>query len=180
MAILIASCGSAAGGPDSTADSDRPAAQVKASPAGGDAGSLRAGAWQAEVSLVSVDSPDVAPQDLERVRADLKAAYAGHDSCLRPDETHRPPQQFFSGSADGCRYEELRLADGAIGGAMACEPLALDGAAGGDPATHRIEFSGTYGPDSYSLQSEHALESADGSRRVSFVLAAEARRVGDC
>jgi hypothetical protein len=185
MAMLLGSCGSGSekAAPDadeSAAGANRPAAATNPSATGGDAVSLRAGAWVAEVSLVSVDSPDIAPEAFDALKADLMATYSGHDSCLKPDQIDRPPQQFFSGSAEGCVYDRLQLANGEIGAAMTCQPLPADGAGGGDPRTHRIEFRGTYTTDSYSLQSEQVVENADRSRRISFVLSTQGRRVGDC
>jgi hypothetical protein len=182
MAILLASCGSPSersdgGAAGSAAGANAPESAESTS---ADEASLRAGAWAAEVSLVSVDSPDLGPEDVERLRADLAAEYSGHDSCLAAHEVQSPPQQFFSGAASGCRYERLRLADGEVSGVLHCRPLPPDGTGGQDPATHRIDFTGTYTPDSYSLQAEHVGESEDRSRRVSFVLSTQARRVGDC
>lgn len=178
LALLLAACGSAPDGPvtaanRSAADSDGPAAGAGPLP-------LRAGAWAAEVRLVSVESPDIAPEDMDGIRTTLAADYSGHDSCLAAEQVHRPPQQFFSGAAEGCRYERLRLADGEIDGAIRCEPLPAGGTGGPEPASHRIGFRGTYAADSYSLEAQNVLESADRSRRVTFVLATEARRIGDC
>jgi hypothetical protein len=183
MAILLSSCGSAfersdAGSTEPAAGAS-PAKSVESS-SDADAASLRAGAWASEASLVSVDSPDIAPEDVDRLRADLTAEYSGHDSCLAPHEIHRPPQQFFSGAASGCDYERLRLADGEISGVMNCRPLPADGTGGQDPSLHRIEFTGSYTADSYSLEARHVAENEDRSRRVSFILSTQARRVGGC
>lgn len=175
MAILLNSCGSVSQDVDGSAGEANRVATANPDPA-----SLRPGAWAAEVSLASVDSPDMAPEALDELKAELTAAYAGHDSCLAPDDVERPPQQFFSGSAEGCRYERLRLAGGEVSGAMTCEPLPTGEAGGLEPATHRIEFRGSYAANSYSLRSEQVTESADQSRRIAFVLTTQARRVGDC
>ena len=162
MAILLASCGSA---PSRSAD------EAKAPAADGAGGSFQAGAWEAQVRVDSIESPDIAPEDLEAAKAGLLAQYSGHSACLRPEEVHRPPQQFFSGSAEGCRYERLTLAGGGISGAIQCDQ---------DSALHNVEFDGTYTPVAYSLQARNTLESPDRSRRVTLLLSTEARRVGNC
>lgn len=175
FAVLLAACGESPerSGSDPDRSDPRPAAEEAHPP-------LRAGAWAAEVRVVSIDSPDMAPEDLDEVKAAVMAEYPGHDSCLQPNETERPPQQFFSGSNEGCSYERLRLADGKVSGAMLCEPLPSGDPEGREPANHRMEFDGTYGPDSYSIQGRSVAESADGGRRVEFNLATRARRVGSC
>jgi hypothetical protein len=136
-----------------------------------EADALRSGHWEAEVAVESVSSPDIAPQDIEAAKANLLSEYASHGSCLRPEEVHRPAQQFFSGSDDGCSYERLVLAGGNISADMTCQQ---------DFGTHRTAVSGTYTAESYSVRAVNVLESPDRSRRMSFTLLTRARRTGDC
>lgn len=132
---------------------------------------LRAGHWEAAVAVEAINSPDVAPQDIEAAKADLLSEYSNHGSCLRPEEVHRPSQQFFSGSDEGCSYQRLVVEGGNISAKMTCQQ---------DFGTHRIEVSGTYTPESYSIRAINVAESPDRSRRMSFTLLTEARRTGDC
>jgi|GEM_PF-6930279 len=137
--------------------------------------SLLPGAWSADVTLVSTEALETGPE-FERLKAGLMEHYSGHDICLKPHETARPPQQFFSGAANGCSYDRLELSGGRFSGAMSCE---VDPDLP-DPPKHTSVFEGTYTATNYSMKTGTVLENRDGSRRVSFVLATEARRTGDC
>ena len=136
-----------------------------------EADALRPGHWEAEVTIEAIDTPDMAPQDIEAAKADLLSEYSSHGSCLRPEEVHRPAQQFFSGSDEGCSYDRLALADGKISAGLSCQQ---------EFGTHRIEVSGTYTRESYSIRAINVAQSPDQSRRMSFTLLTQARRTGEC
>jgi hypothetical protein len=170
LVLICGGCGSSTTGqsnrfPESenqTALANSPAATSRA---------LRAGHWEASVSVEAVNYPDIAPQDVEEAKASLLSEYSSHGSCLRADEVHRPPQQFFSGTDEGCSYDRLLLAGGSIGAAMTCQQ---------DFGTHRIDLNGTYTPDTDTVRAVNMLESPDRIRRMSFTLVTRARRIGDC
>ncbi len=162
MAFLLTACGSAPGPPAEGAQEPAPDSTNPL---------FQAGAWEAQTRVDSIESPDIAPEDVEAAKAELLAQYSGHSFCLAPEEVHRPPQQFFSGSAEGYRYESLQLAGGGISGAIQCDQ---------DSALHNVEFDGTYTAVTYSLRARNTLLSPDRSRRVTLILSSEARRLGDC
>ena len=180
MLLLLTACGS---DPDGLAEARNDSAGVLNSAATGPIGtteslepaSLLHGAWAAEVTLASLN-PENSGADYEQLQAGLMDHYPGHDTCLKPDEVQRPPQQFFSGAADGCRYERLEISGGRFSGEISCA-LGPDLA---DLPTHRAQFEGNYTPTSYSMKTNTLLENRDGSRRISYVLSTEARRIGDC
>ena len=170
LLILSGGCGSsAADQPGGSVEGTVEATKILSSSAASAA--LRPGLWEAEVAVEAVDSADIAPQDVEAAKAQLLSEYASHGSCLRPEDVHRPPQQFFSGADEGCGYERLTLANGSIAGALSCQQ---------DFGTHRVDLTGTYTPESYSIRGTNVLESSDRSRRMSFILLTTARRIGDC
>jgi len=135
-----------------------------AAPAGG---LLKPGQWTADLTIDSMDNPDLRPEQAEA----FKKAYEIHRSkCLTPEDSRTPDRLLF-GRPDGCEYSRQIMAGGRISATMNCEIQA---------ARQTIQLEGKYEPEHYKLHVNGMVEDRYDGRTVSYVATLKARRTGDC
>lgn len=130
-------------------------------------GLIRPGNWTADLTIDSVDVPDMPPELIES----FKKKYEIHRSkCLTAEETTSPNRLLF-GRPDGCEYSRQKMAGGKISATMNCEQPA---------ATQTIQLEGEYEPDRYLLHVNGMVEDRSEGQTASYVATLEARRTGAC
>lgn len=130
-------------------------------------GLIRAGNWTADVTVDSIDVPNMPPELVEN----FKKKYEIHRSkCLTPEDVRTPDRLLF-GRPDGCEYSEQRMAGGKISGTMNCRSAS---------EMQTIQLEGSYEPERYSLHINGMVEDREAGQTVSYVATLQARRTGAC
>ena len=130
-------------------------------------GLLKPGEWTADLTVDSMDNPDIAPDQAEA----LKKTFELHRTkCITPEDSRTPDRLLF-GRPDGCEYSRQIMANGHIDATMNCEIRA---------ARQTIQLEGQYEPEKYNLHVNGMVEDRNSGRSVSYVATLEARRTGEC
>ncbi len=130
-------------------------------------GLLKPGQWTADLTIDSMDNPDLRPEQAEA----FKKAYEIHRSkCISPEDSRTPDRLLF-GRPDGCEYSRQTMAGGRISATMNCEIQA---------ARQTIQLEGEYQPEHYKLHVNGMVEDRYEGRTVSYVATLKARRTGEC
>lgn len=170
LALGAAACNRQAGG-NGAGGSEPPAAV-----------SLRAGTWETQMRILSVDAPDAPPEVQDGLRAAVSAAQATERSCLMPAEAANPGNAFRDRSARenpgySCALGEPLFSGGRIRLTLTCR------SANGQPEL-RQAMVGTYSADQFqaAVTGETATPATDTMPsypvRISSTLTG--RRIGDC
>lgn len=130
-------------------------------------GLLKPGQWTADLTIDSMDNPDMPP---ERAEAFKKAYEIHRAKCITPEDS-RTPERLLFGRPDGCEYSRQTMVNGRIDATMNCEIQA---------ARQTIQLEGKYEPEEYKLHVNGMVEDRYDGRTVSYVATLEARRTGDC
>lgn len=144
--------------------------------------SMRAGTWETQMRILSVEAPDAPPEVLEVLRASLSTVPAAESSCLTPAEAANPGNAFRDRSARdnpgySCELGEPLFSGGRIRLTLTCR------SANGQPEL-RQAMVGTYGADRFqaAITGETATPATDTTPsypvRISSTLTG--RRIGDC
>jgi hypothetical protein len=132
-----------------------------------DGGYLEPGQWTADLTVDSMDNPDLSP---DMVDAFKKRFEIHRSKCLTPEDSKTPDRLLF-GRPDGCDYSRQEMANGRISATMNCEiPM----------ARQTIQLDGEYQRQRYKLHVNGMVEERGGGRTVSYVATLIAKRVGDC
>jgi hypothetical protein len=133
----------------------------------GKEGFLKPGQWTADLTVDSMDNPDMRPDQAEA----FKKAFEIHRSkCISPEDSRTPDRLLF-GRPDGCEYSQQTMAGGHISATMNCEIPA---------ARQTIQLEGEYEPEQYELHVNGMVEDRYNGRTVSYVATLKAHRTGDC
>jgi hypothetical protein len=130
-------------------------------------GFLKPGQWTADLTVDSMDNPDLPPMIVEA----YKKRFELHRSkCITPEDSKTPDRLLF-GRPDGCEYSRQDMANGRISATVNCEI---------PEARQTIQLEGKYEPEQYKLHVNGMVEDRSSSRSVSYVATLKARRTGDC
>jgi hypothetical protein len=169
LALAAAACNRQAGG---NAAGGEPAAGI----------SMRAGMWETQMRIVSVDAPNAPPEIVDAVRANLPPAPPAQRSCMTPAETAAPAAAFRDRSTRenpgyDCTLGDSVFTDGRIRMTLNCR------SATGQPEL-RQALVGTYAADRFqgAVTGETATPATDAmpSYQIRIASTLTGRRVGDC
>jgi len=127
------------------------------------------GRWETVMKLESFDLPGMPPEAkaiVEKSMGDGKT----FATCLTPEDSRKPPAEFFNRGRAGCRYESFRMAEGLMEGTMTCKE---------QMGTLKVALSGRYAADSYEVHTD-ARMAAPGGQEMAQTMTLKAHRAGDC
>ncbi|MFL6730056.1 MAG: DUF3617 domain-containing protein [Sphingomicrobium sp.] len=130
-------------------------------------GFLEPGQWTADLTVDSIDNPDMPPEAIDAYRK----RYEIHRSkCITPEDSKTPDRLLF-GRPDGCEYSRQQMANGRISATMNCEI---------PEARQTIQLEGKYERERYRLHVNGMVEDRGQGRTVSYVATLDAKRTGNC
>lgn len=166
-ATLLAGCGSSDTVEMENA-SAKEVAQEMAKKA--DAVFVNPGQWEQTATLVEINVPGMPPQIAEAMKKQMDQNQV-HRTCLTPEQTKNPREDFFTGADKNCRYEHFKWGGGKIDMKLLCTH---------PQATRTMEMTGTYQPDSYQMAMAVASSGNNPGETMNMKMRVDAKRVGDC
>ena len=94
-----------------------------------------------------------------------------HRTCLTPEQTKNPKEDFFTGADKSCRYEHFRWGDGKVDMKLLCKH---------PQATQTMALSGTYQPESYQMAMTVTNTGSGPMENMTMKMKVDAKRVGEC
>ena len=162
--LILAGCGSG-----DSVDARNESPEAVASKVAASGMTPRAGRWQANFKVESIDMPGLPASAKEAMNKSMASAQS-YFTCLTPEQASKPDARFFQKAAAGCTYERFTMAGGKIDALMNCQP-------GAGPT--RMAMTGTYGADLYDVRINGSSEMAKGMA-MNITMAVTSRRVGEC
>jgi Protein of unknown function (DUF3617) len=135
-----------------------------------DATFVNPGQWEQTTTLVEVDAPGIPAQYADALNKQMGQSQV-HRTCLTPEQTKNPKEDFFTGADKNCRYEHFKWGDGKVDMKLLCTH---------PQATQTMEMAGTYTPDSYEMAMTVASKGSSPMETMNMKMKVDARRVGDC
>lgn len=145
----------------------------KVQESGADQNLVQPGLWQSKVTIEKFEMPGIPPEMVGRMKS-MMAENQAHDfeTCLTPEDVHKPKEDFFAGKNNECRYEHFTMGGGKIDALMHC---------GKEAGASTMRMAGTYSPDSYQMQMATEVGAADEAEHaMQMQMRVEAHRVGEC
>ncbi|HEU0284041.1 MAG TPA: DUF3617 domain-containing protein [Sphingomicrobium sp.] len=135
-----------------------------------DAVFVNPGQWEQTATLLEVDAPGIPEQYREAMKKQMGQSQV-HRTCLTPEQTKNPREDFFTGADKNCRYEHFKWGGGKIDMKLLCTH---------EQATQTMEMSGTYEPDTYQMAMSVASKGGSPMESMTMKMKVDAKRVGEC
>ena len=135
-----------------------------------DASFVNPGQWEQTTTLVEMDAPGIPAQYAEAIKKQMGQSQV-HRTCLTPEQTKNPKEDFFTGADKNCRYEHFKWGDGKVDMKLLCTH---------PQATQTMEMAGTYQPDSYQMAMTVASKGSSPMETMNMKMKVDAKRVGEC
>lgn len=135
-----------------------------------DAAFVNPGQWEQTATLVELDAPGIPAQYADAIKKQMGQSQV-HRTCLTPEQTKNPKEDFFAGADKNCRYEHFKWGDGKVDMKMLCTH---------PQATQTMEMAGTYQPDSYQMAMTVASKGSSPMETMNMKMKVDAKRVGEC
>lgn len=135
-----------------------------------DAVFVNPGQWEQTATLLEIDAPGIPAQFADAMKQQMGQSQV-HRTCLTPEQTKNPKEDFFTGADKNCRYEHFRWGDGKIDMKLLCTH---------ENATQTMEMSGTYEPDTYQMAMSVASKGSSPTESMTMKMKVDAKRVGEC
>ena len=166
-ATLLAACGSSDSVDLENASANEVAQEMAKK---SDAQFVNPGQWEQTATLLEIDAPGIPKQYAEAMKQQMGKSQV-HRTCLTPEQTKNPKEDFFAGADKNCRYEHFKWGSGKIDMKMLCTH---------PQATQTMEMAGTYEPDSYQMAMSVASKGSTPMESMTMKMRVDAKRVGDC
>ena len=166
-ATLLAACGSSDSVDLENASANEVAQEMSKK---ADAQFVNPGQWEQTATLLEIDAPGIPKQYAEAMKQQMGKSQV-HRTCLTPEQTKNPKEDFFAGADKNCRYEHFKWGSGKIDMKMLCTH---------PQATQTMEMAGTYQPDSYQMAMSVASKGSTPMESMTMTMRVAAMRVGDC
>ena len=128
------------------------------------------GQWEQTATLLEIDAPGIPAQYADAMKQQMGQSQV-HRTCLTPEQTKNPKEDFFAGADKNCRYEHFKWGDGKVDMKMLCTH---------PQATQTMEMAGTYQPDSYQMAMTVASQGSSPMETMNMKMKVDAKRVGEC
>lgn len=128
------------------------------------------GEWEQTATLLEIDAPGIPPQFAETMKQQMGQSQV-HRTCLTPERTKNPKEDFFAGADKNCRYEHFKWGGGKIDMKLRCTH---------QQATQTMNLAGTYEPESYQMAMTVTSEGGGPMQNMTMKMKVDAKRVGEC
>ena len=143
----------------------------KVADAGGSGSFVRPGKWQSRVQIEQFELPGAPPEAKATMRSLHERAQV-YETCLTPEQSKRPREDFFAGEGKNCRYDHFTMGDGKIDAVMKCS---------GEGMAQTMAMQGSYGPDSYRMRMSMKADAGAGPPGgMTMTMRVDAQRIGEC
>lgn len=134
-------------------------------------GFIKPGKWLSSVTMEDVSVPGMPPEARQHMQG-MIAEHKAYESCLTPEQTTRPSENFFAGKDNECVYEHFTMSGGKIDARMRC---------GHDGMNQVMDLSGTYSSDNYQMRMTTKTDGGPGPvSGMTMRMRVDAKRVGEC
>ena len=128
------------------------------------------GQWEQTATLLEIDAPGIPAQYADAMKQQMGQSQV-HRTCLTPEQTKNPREDFFTGADKNCRYEHFKWGGGKIDMKLLCTH---------ERAKQTMEMTGTYEPDTYQMAMSVASEGSSPMESMTMKMKVDAKRVGEC
>ena len=128
------------------------------------------GQWEQTATLLEIDAPGIPAQYADAIKKQMGQSQVNR-TCLTPEQTKNPKEDFFTGADKNCRYEHFKWGGGKIDMKLLCTH---------PQATQTMEMAGTYKADSYQMAMTVASKGSSPVENMTMKMKVDAKRVGDC
>ena len=128
------------------------------------------GQWEQTATLVDINAPGIPEQYREAMKQQMGQSQV-HRTCLTPEQTKNPKEDFFAGADKNCRYERFKWGGGKIDMKLNCTH---------PQARQTMEMAGTYEADSYQMAMSVASKGSGPMENMTMKMKVDAKRVGEC
>lgn len=135
-----------------------------------DAVFVNPGQWEQTATLLEIDAPGIPAQYADAMKQQMGQSQV-HRTCLTPEQTKNPREDFFTGADKNCRYEHFKWGGGKIDMKLLCTH---------EQATQTMEMSGTYEPNTYQMAMSVASKGNSPMESMTMKMKVDAKRVGEC
>ncbi len=135
-----------------------------------DAVFVNPGQWEQTATLLEIDAPGIPAQYADAMKQQMGQRQV-HRTCLTPEQTKSPREDFFTGADKNCRYEHFKWGGGKIDMKLLCTH---------EQAKQTMEMAGTYEPDTYQMAMSVASKGSNPMESVTMKMKVDAKRVGEC
>ena len=119
---------------------------------------------------LEIDAPGIPAQYADAIKKQMGQSQVNR-TCLTPEQTKNPKEDFFTGADKKCRYEHFKWGDGKIDLKMLCTH---------ENATQTMEMAGTYQPNAYKMAMSVASKGSNPAESMNMKMNVDAQRVGEC
>ena len=128
------------------------------------------GQWEQTATLLEIDAPDIPAQYADAMKQQMGQSQV-HRTCLTPEQTKNPKEDFFTGADKNCRYEHFKWGGGKIDMKLLCTH---------ENATQTMEMAGTYEPDTSQMAMSVTSKGSSPMESMTMKMKVDAKRVGEC
>jgi hypothetical protein len=128
------------------------------------------GQWEQTATLLEINAPGIPAQYAEAMKQQMGQSQV-HRTCLTPEQTKNPREDFFTGADKNCRYEHFKWGGGKIDMKLLCTH---------EQAKQTMEMAGTYEPNTYQMAMSVASKGGNPMESMTMKMKVDAKRVGEC
>jgi Protein of unknown function (DUF3617) len=163
---LLAACGSG----DTVDMKNASAGDVAREMGKTDVAFVNPGQWEQTATLLEMNAPGMPAQVADALKKQMGTSQV-HRTCLTPEQTKNPKEDFFTGADKSCRYEHFKWGDGKVDMKLLCKH---------PQATQTMDLSGTYQPESYQMAMTVTNTGSGPMENMTMKMTVDAKRVGEC